>query len=185
VPLVRAVLRAVVREPLVHFGILGALLFALDAVTTDEPEGAAAAASDAFAVPSGPIVVDATVRAALAEQWAKTHRAPPDAGQLEQLEQRWIDDEVLYREGLARSLAEGDAVVRERIASQMAYVLQSRIVTPEPTEDELRAAFEANASVWAAGRSHRLHAGVRRRDGRYGAGPRAGFRATAGGRGRP
>jgi len=31
----------------------------------------------------------------------------------------------------------------------MAYVLQSRIVTPEPTEDELRASFEANPAKWA------------------------------------
>jgi hypothetical protein len=146
---VRAVLRALVREPLVHFAILGASLFALDAATSQSDEASAAEASGAFAVPSGPIVVDATLRAALVEQWAKTHPAPPDAAQLEQLEQRWIDEEVLYREGLARSLADGDAVVRERIASQMAYVLQSRIVTPEPTEDELRAAMDASASTQA------------------------------------
>lgn len=143
-PRVRAALRALVREPLVHFAILGALLFALDAVTANEPSPAAT--SNAFAVPSEPIVVDATVRAALVERWAKTHPAPPDAAQLQQLVDRWIDEEVLYREGLARSLADGDAVVRERIASQMAYVLQSRIVTPEPTAEELRA-FAAKTST--------------------------------------
>ena len=135
------------REPLVHFAILGALLFALDAVTLGDDEAPPVAAAEAFAVPSGPIVVDASVRAALVEKWSKTHPAPPDDAQLEQLVERWIDEEVLYREGLARSLADGDAVVRERIASQMAYVLQSRVVTPEPTEDELRATFEAQASA--------------------------------------
>lgn len=100
-------------------------------------------------VPAGPIVVDAAVRAALVEQWSKTHPAAPDDAQLEQAIERWIDEEVLYREGLARALADGDAVVRERIASQMSYVLQSRIVVPEPTEDELRASFDADPSKWA------------------------------------
>ena len=135
------------REPLVHFAILGAFLFALDSASRPEPPRTDL--HGAFAVPSGPIVVDETVRASLVEQWSMTHPAPPDDAQLEQLVERWIDDEVLYREGLARALADGDAVVRERIAAQMAYVLQSRIVTPEPTEDELRASFEAHPTKWA------------------------------------
>ncbi len=143
------------REPLVHFAILGALLFALDAAS--RPDAAASrgdaasstAARGGLAVPSGPIVVDDAVRASLESQWSKLHASPPDAAQMERLVAHWIDEEVLYREGLARALADGDAVVRERIAAQMAYVLQSRIDTPEPTDDELRAAFDADPSKWA------------------------------------
>jgi hypothetical protein len=146
---VRATFRALVREPLVHFAILGALLFALDSAASGEPESSATDPRGALAVPSGPIVVDETVRASLVEEWSKTHPAAPDDAQLDQLVERWIDEEVLYREGLARALADGDAVVRERIAAQMSYVLQSRIVAPEPTEDELRASFEEHPSKWA------------------------------------
>lgn len=144
-----AALRALVREPLVHFALLGALLFALDAMISGDDADAPAGACTGLGVPEGPIVVDAAVRATLIEQWEQSHPAPPDAAQLERLVERWIDEEVLYREGLARALAEGDAVVHERIASQMSYVLGSRLVAPEPTEDELRAAFEADAGKWA------------------------------------
>jgi hypothetical protein len=146
---VHAVLRALVREPLVHFAVLGALLFALDSAVSGGREAPPPEARGTIAVPTGPIVVDEAVRASLVEQWSKSHPTPPNDAELDELVARWIDEEVLYREGLARSLADGDVVVRERIASQMAYVLQSRIVTPEPTEDELRASFEEHASKWA------------------------------------
>ncbi|HET6584740.1 MAG TPA: peptidylprolyl isomerase [Nannocystaceae bacterium] len=145
----RAVLRALVREPLVHFAILGGALFGLDGAVSRGDDAVPAASRQPFAVPTDPIVVDDTVRATLAEQWARTHPTAPDDEQLERLVQRWIDDEVLYREGLARGLADGDAEVRARVASQMAYVLQSRIAIAEPDDAELRAWFEAHADRWA------------------------------------
>ncbi|HWB77899.1 MAG TPA: peptidylprolyl isomerase [Nannocystaceae bacterium] len=141
-------MRALVREPLVHFAILGALLFTLDAATR-ERDATAPEACGGLAVPRGPIVVDATLRSTLAEQWTKNHPSPPTDAELAMLVERWIDEEVLYREGLARGLAEGDALVRERIAGQMAYVLGERIVVPEPSDDDLRAAFAADPARWS------------------------------------
>lgn len=143
-----ALVRALVREPLVHFAILGALLFTLDAATR-EREPSAPETCGGLAVPRGPIVVDAALRSTLVEQWTKTHPSPPTDAELSTIVERWIDEEVLYREGLARGLAEGDALVRERIASQMAYVLGERIVVAEPDDDELRAAFEADRTRWS------------------------------------
>jgi hypothetical protein len=145
----RAVLRALVREPLVHFAILGAGLFAIDSAASQSEPTDPAAARQPFAAPTDPIVVGQAVRDSLAAQWARTHPSPPNDDELEALVQRWIDEEVLYREGLARGLAEGDAEVRNRVASQMAYVLQSRIAIPEPDEAELRAWFDAHGDRWA------------------------------------
>lgn len=146
-------LRALAREPVVHFAIIGVVLLALDGAASPggAPAGDPTAAHEPrpFAVPQGPIVVDEGVRATLVEHWARTHAAPPTAAELERLVQGFIDEEVLYREGLARGLAEGDPRVRERVATQMAYVLDSRITTPEPSEAELRAWFEAHADRYA------------------------------------
>ena len=148
-PAVNAAPRALVREPLVHFVLLGGLLFALDAIRSGHDASPPAEACAGLRGAEGPIVVDGSVRATLVRQWEQTHPTPPDAAQQERLVERWIDEEVLYREGLTRALAEGDAVVRERIASQMGYVLGARIVVPEPTEDELRTWFDDHASKWA------------------------------------
>jgi hypothetical protein len=150
-----AALRALAREPVVHFAIIGVVLFAVDgAASRGEAVADREAAHQPFAVPSDPIVAGADLRATLVEHWRRTHPAPPTDAELERLVQGWIDQEVLYREGLARGLAEGDAEVRDRVASQMAYVLQSRIVIPEPDETELRAWFQAHADQYA--RSERV-----------------------------
>jgi PPIC-type PPIASE domain len=144
-----AALRVLAREPVTHFVLIGAVLFALDAVLSRDAAADRDAPHRPFAVPSEPIVVTEDIRAMLVERWSRTHATPPTADELEPLVQGWIDQEVLYREGLARGLAEGDAQVRERVASQMAYVLESRITIPEPDPAELRAWFEAHAERYA------------------------------------
>lgn len=146
----RSTLRALAHEPLVGFVILGAGLFAADALLR-APDGPPEAPPPeaALVVPSGPIVVDAAGRAALVEHWSSTHPAPPTAAELDGLVQAFIDQEVLYREGLRRGLAEGDLRIRERVAGQMAYVLASSVVVPEPDDAALRAWFEAHADLYA------------------------------------
>jgi peptidyl-prolyl cis-trans isomerase C len=138
---VSSILRALAREPVVHFVIIGAVLFGLDAAVSrgeaTDPQGA----RRAFAVPSEPIVVDEATRATLVEHWNRTHPAPPSEAELRALVQAWIDDEVLYREGLTRGFAENDPRIRERVVSQMAYVLESRLTITEPTDAELKAWF--------------------------------------------
>lgn len=142
-------LRAVAREPVIHFVIIGAVLFGLDAAISRDEATEAEAPQRPFSAPQGPIVVDDALRATLTEHWLRTHPAAPSETELQTLVDAWIDDEALYREGLSRGLAENDPQIRERVVSQMAYVLQSRITVPTPTDDELRAWFEAHADRYA------------------------------------
>jgi hypothetical protein len=138
------------REPVIHFVILGAMLLGLDAaVSRGEEAPAAGAERRPFTVPREPIVVDEGVRAMLVEHWNRTHPAPPTEDELRRIVEAWIVEEALYREGLARGLAESDPQIRERVASQMAYVLRSQIVVPEASEAELRAWFEAHPQRYA------------------------------------
>lgn len=133
-------LRAVLREPLTHFVLIGITLFAVDALVS----GRAAPAAEAEPIePRTPIVVDAGVRDRLAAQWALTHARPPSGAELASLVEDWIDQEVLYREGLRRGLDEGDLQVRDRVASQMAYVLGARAPAAAPSDAELEAELEA------------------------------------------
>lgn len=142
-------LRALGREPVVHFAIIGIALFGLDRAISGGEAAEPVVPHPAFTVPTEPIVVSEQTRAMLRAQWRRTHSAPPSADELRGLVEGWIDQEVLYREGLSRGLAEGDPQVRERVASQMAYVLQSRVAIPEPEEAELRAWFEEHAERYA------------------------------------
>ena len=132
------------REPLVHFLLIGVGLFVLDASlrgSTAEPK---AGESSQIEAPREPIVIDDGVRAGLIRQFVQTHEAEPTPEQLDALIERWIDDEVLYREGIARGLAQDDPVIRSRIATQMAYVLRSSEPLSEPSDRQLREWFEAH-----------------------------------------
>jgi hypothetical protein len=141
----RGVLRRLVREPLLHFALIGVGLFALDGILSRDDTSV----NDTAETKREPIVVDGAVRATLAETWTRTHPEPPTPAELDALVQEFVDAEVLYREGLARGLAEDDPVVRERVASQMAYVLESRVKIPTPDDAELRAWFDAHADRFA------------------------------------
>jgi peptidyl-prolyl cis-trans isomerase C len=130
-------LRAVLREPLVHFLLIGAGLMAAWRWTGHDREPTPAATGRQ-------IVVDDEVRGQLEEVLVRSKGRPASADELAEATARWIDDEVLYREGLARGLDRDDPAVRQRVAGKMALLLEQRMVLPAPSEAELRAWFDAH-----------------------------------------
>ncbi|MGB7374362.1 peptidyl-prolyl cis-trans isomerase [Pontixanthobacter sp.] len=114
------------REPLVHFLLAGAVLFAFFAW-----KGAPADPS------SRDITISREDRAQLALQWQRTmQRAPTDA-ELDSLTQTWLREEVLYREALRLGLERDDAVVRKRLANKMEYLATSIAETVQPRQETL------------------------------------------------
>lgn len=57
---------------------------------------------------------------------------------------QWLEDEVLYREALARGLDDGDLIVRRRLVQKMRLLLEAGVDVPEPDEAQLRAWVEAH-----------------------------------------
>lgn len=125
-------------EPLVQFLVAGALLAAIDL-------GRAPATSE----PDRTIVVDDGTRRDLADAFLHEHGHAPTDDELAPLVDAWIDQEVLYREGLARELDQGDPRVRQRVASLMEAIVAAEHPAPPPSEDDVRAYFEAHAERWA------------------------------------
>lgn len=136
-------LRRLLREPLVHFLGLGALLFALDAARAPEP-----APDVTPATPERRIVIDEGVRRAAADTYRHEHGEDPPEDELAARIDRWVDEEILYREGLARGLTEGDERIRMRVVQLMADVLDAEQPVPAPTDDEIAAYFDAHRERW-------------------------------------
>lgn len=135
------------REPVVHFVVLGGLLFGLDAAVgqpaPSEPAPVGVTAAERR------LVLGPDVQAAVAERWRTAHgRAPSDAELQRELD-AWRDQEILYQEGLRLGLDRGDPAVRDRVAGKMAQALGDGVVVPEPTEDELRAWFARHPDRWS------------------------------------
>lgn len=125
-------LRRLLREPLLHFVVTGAALFALYAWVN--PRGS----SDADT-----IVVSADRIVALDQQFQLVWQRPPTRHEREGLVEQYIREEVLYREGLALGLERDDAVVRRRVGQKVVFLVQE---TPQPpTESELQAWLDSRA----------------------------------------
>ena len=129
------------KEPLLHFAVLGLGLFALYRLASDD---AGEAAQE--------IVVDAPRIAALAEQFVRTWRRPPSAAELDGLVQSYVRDEVLYREGLALGLDRDDPVIRSRIRLKM-EVLGDGPET-DVTDADLQEWLDAHAHRYAVPARH-------------------------------
>ncbi|MCR2832609.1 peptidylprolyl isomerase [Parerythrobacter lacustris] len=115
------------KEPLVHFLAAGGLLFALFAWIGEPVDPA-----------SRSIVVGKEEQARIALQWELTNGRPPTDAELAAQIDRFVRDEVLYREALRMGLDRDDAVVRQRMASKMDYLAASAAETAKPDDSVLQ-----------------------------------------------
>jgi len=118
------------REPFLHFIVLGALLFAVDHVLV-------ARADDPRTIVVGPEVDSEAV-----EVFKETRGREPTEKELHALHQIWLDNEVLYREGLALELDRGDTAIRERVIFKMLSVVEANLKLPAIDDKQLAAWFE-------------------------------------------
>jgi hypothetical protein len=120
------------REPLLHFVILGAALFAVDhfiVASKDDPHT---------------IVVDASVDEEATRLFKGSQGRAPDANELRALRQTWLDNEVLYREGLALEVDKGDPAIRERVIFKALSMIDANVNIPHADDKTLRAWFESH-----------------------------------------
>jgi hypothetical protein len=122
------------REPLLHFLLLGAVVFAVD-YTLASLRG-----------DLGTITLNEAADAELKRIFSAAHGRDPDASELQSLRQRWFDNELLYREGLALGLDRGDNAIRERVIFKALNIVQADLRLPEITDDSLQAWFEQHRS---------------------------------------
>lgn len=120
------------REPLLHFILLGGVLFAAD-------HWLASRADDPRVIVIGPEV---DVQAIKVFKEARGHE--PNAEELYALRRVWLDNEVLYREGVALGLDKGDSSIRERVIFKALSVVDANVKKPAIDEAGLRAWFETN-----------------------------------------
>ena len=122
------------REPLFHFLILGAGLFALFGLVGDSEESR-----------TGRIVVTVGQIQRLTEGWARTWQRPPTQQELNGLVEDFIREEVFYREALAMGLDRDDMIVRRRLRQKLEFLTDDIVSTVEPTEEQLRDHLAENA----------------------------------------
>ena len=121
----------ILREPTLHFALLGLALFLLFAMVGDKDDKT--------------IVVSESTVQCLRLDFVQQHGVEATAVEEEQLVHRFVQQEVLYREALSLSLDQGDPIVKQRMAQKMGFVAQDLASIPPPTAEELEAFLESNA----------------------------------------
>ena len=120
------------REPLLHFVVIGGLLFAVDHYIVGSQGD------------PNVIVIDAAIDKQAQDIFKAASGRAPTEDELYGLRRIWLDNEVLYREGLALRLNEGDRAIKDRVIFKSLSMINAGLKLPEFTDESLRAWFEKN-----------------------------------------
>src|SRR5450631_3694543 len=128
------------REPLAHFLLIGAVLFGLYSIAPSAPPATA---------PSREIRLSLDEIAQLTLLYESQWRRPPTPQELGRMVENKVQQEILYREALAIGLDKDDEIVKRRMAQKMEFLAEDVAAAREPTTADLRSWYETNSAKFA------------------------------------
>jgi hypothetical protein len=123
--------RRLLREPLLHFLLLGGLMFAVFGRGNSDAGGA-----------DRQIVVSGADIDRLAAAFSRTWHRPPDPNELQAQIRDFIREDVLYRAALQLGLDKDDSIIRRRLRQKMEFLFEDTVSPPQETES--RAYFQSH-----------------------------------------
>jgi len=126
------------REPLVHFLVLGAALF----LFYEWRGGGSGPGSSRIVIGSGQIEH-------LAAGFARTWSRPPTEVELKGLIDDWVREEIATREAMAMGLDRDDTVLRRRLRQKLEFLVEDAAGAEPTTDAELEAWLAAHAADYA------------------------------------
>ena len=130
-------LKRILKEPLLHFVLLGALIFAAYGLV-----------SKRSSVEPGEIVITQGLIEHLATGFARTWQRPPTENELAGLVRDRLREEVYYREAIALGLDRDDTIIRRRLRQKMEFVSDDIAARTQPTDAELNAYLQAHPDAF-------------------------------------
>lgn len=128
-------MKKILKEPLIYFFVLGFVVFSLhsflDRTKQDD--------KDPFTVE----VTSADIEW-IRSSWEARMKRQPAQQELQGLIDRYIRDEILFREASAMDLDDRDLVIQRRLVQKLTFVLEDLAETVEPADDELKKYMQEN-----------------------------------------
>ena len=122
------------KEPLLHFLIIGALIFVLFSIVNKEESIES----------ENKIVVSIAEIERLSDNWSKKWNRPPTERELMGLVDSYVKEEVYYREALALGLDQNDTILRRRLMQKMEFLSNDLAELNTPDESALNKYFLDN-----------------------------------------
>lgn len=126
-------LKKLVREPLLHFLVLAAALFAVYSFV-----------SKGSSNEGGKIVITQGQLASMWESFTQTRQREPTSEEWQGLIRERVRQEVYYREALALGMDKDDLIIRRRLQQKMEFVSDGVSAQAQPTDDGLKAYLQAH-----------------------------------------
>ena len=133
-------MKTFVREPLVHFLLLGAVVFIAYGLVS----------KPGFSDESGKITVTQGQIENLVSGFTKAWQRPPTSEELAGLVRDLVREEVYCREAMALGLDKDDTVIRRRLRQKMEFISDDIAAMPEPTDADLNAYLQAHTDRFRA-----------------------------------
>lgn len=126
------------KEPLLHFLVLGALVFIFyNAVSGDTPG-------------DDEIIVTRGVQEHLVRGFSRAWQRLPTPAEFNGIVEDWIREEIAYREGVSMSLDTDDTIIRRRLRQKMEMLAEDIVSLAEPTTEDLQAYLVENQDKYLA-----------------------------------
>lgn len=128
--------RRVAREPLVHFLLAGAVIFAVWSNVPPDPG-------------ERRVVVDEARVTRLVDRWIATYHRPPTDAEVDGLIRDDVKDQVYYREAQRLGLDRDDEVVVRRMRTKMESLAMSDAQAAQPSDADLQALLDKDPAKYA------------------------------------
>ncbi len=114
------------REPLLHFLLIGAAIFLLYDLQ-----------NEGYDNDNNRIVITKGSIDRLILLWEKKRQRPPTQTELQGMIEQQVREEVMYREALAMGLDKNDTIVRRRLAQKIEFISSDIAAMAEPDDEKL------------------------------------------------
>ena len=131
-------LLAIIKEPLLHFMLLGALIFGAFNIISGEQH-------DRY----GEIVVTSATIENLTNIFSRTWHRQPAETELNGLIQDYVREEIAVREAVALGLDRDDSVMRRLLRQKLEFVTEEAALQIEPTEAQLQQYLLSHPEVFS------------------------------------
>jgi hypothetical protein len=121
-----------IKEPLVHFVLLGIAIFIFYALIDNKEES------------QNTVVFDTYDLENIMASWEMQWKRPPSQQELSNLISQNIKQEIFYQEALMMNLDHNDEIIKRRLAQKMEFLSNDLATMQSPTEKELQEYYESH-----------------------------------------
>jgi len=130
-------MKRILREPLLHFMLIGALLFLVTAWVNTKRNQA-----------GQQIVIDNNIVGRIIMQYQSQLGMLPSKEALDGMIEDYIRGEIYYREALKLGLDKDDEIIRRRLSQKYEFLQNDLTVVPPPSDDTLKAYYNAHPELF-------------------------------------